>query len=450
MTSASAARIPDGSRTVNLDGAYVVPGFWDMHVHRTAGAWFDSLAPYPEARAAAFTYFRAFFLVHGVTGIRELGGDFAALRAADSAAQKEDLPRPRAVLTGGRVGERRAVDGAPHPIRSEDDALKAVEALSRAGAAHVKLAPGLPPHLVRATLQACRQFSVPCVGHATAGLPIVEASGLGLRNLEHLFFLPEQTSWLSAAQVEAWKSERDAPTIFQRVLYKLRLRQRPPDIIDTVVVTHHGAKGMALFRTLAENGMWITPTLTLADGLTRVGLRDTLARNSRYQIDPLPLPFTNESRTPAGLASAARLEELEHRLVREMRAAGVGILAGSDTPVHTVPGASLLGELVLLHRAGLTPAEALRTATTEPARYFRATDSLGSVRPGRVADLVVLRADPLVDVRNIRAIEMVVTNGRVLRRGELDRLLDEGIQALQQVRTTLDAPYAGSNGGKFR
>jgi imidazolonepropionase-like amidohydrolase len=205
---------------------------------------------------------------------------------------------------------------------------------------------------------------------------------------------------------------------------------------------------VALFRALAANHTWITPTLTVADGLTRIGRRDSMARDPRYLIEPLPPTFTAETRNEEEQARAARLDELQRRLVREMHAAGASILAGTDTPVHAVPGASLHGELTLLNRAGLTAAETLRSATLEPARYLGATDSLGTVRAGRVADLVVLRRDPLVDVRNTRTIEMVVTRGRVLRRADLDRLLEEGTRALHEVRAALESMHAGSTAGR--
>ena len=97
-----------------------------------------------------------------------------------------------------------------------------------------------------------------------------------------------------------------------------------------------------------------------------------------------------------------------------MHRAGVGILAGTDAPLrNSPPGFGLLEELELLHRAGLTPFGVLRVATFEPARYFGSLDSMGTVQTGKLADLVLLDADPLADVRNLRRINAVVANGRL-------------------------------------
>jgi imidazolonepropionase-like amidohydrolase len=109
---------------------------------------------------------------------------------------------------------------------------------------------------------------------------------------------------------------------------------------------------------------------------------------------------------------------------RELRDAGVRLLAGTDTPQPFVyPGFSLHDELALLVKAGLTPLEALRTATYNPAEYLNALDSLGTVAPGKVADLVVLDANPLDRIQNTRRISAVIANGRLFNRAALDSLL---------------------------
>ena len=117
--------------------------------------------------------------------------------------------------------------------------------------------------------------------------------------------------------------------------------------------------------------------------------------------------------TAAELAGTHRLFAKRVALVAALQHAGVPILAGSDAPVRaSMPGWSLHDELEWLVKAGLTPLEALRSATSEPARYF-AADSLGAVARGKVADFVVLDADPRLDIANTRKIAVVVANGRV-------------------------------------
>jgi imidazolonepropionase-like amidohydrolase len=117
-------------------------------------------------------------------------------------------------------------------------------------------------------------------------------------------------------------------------------------------------------------------------------------------------------------------------LVGAMRRAGVGILAGTDSPLrNSPPGFGLHGELEYLVRAGLTPMEALRAATIEPARYFGMLDSLGTVAPGKVADLVLLDASPLTDIRNTRKIAAVIANGRLFDSKARETLLRTALAA---------------------
>ena len=113
-------------------------------------------------------------------------------------------------------------------------------------------------------------------------------------------------------------------------------------------------------------------------------------------------------------------------MVKRMHDAGVPLLAGSDSAnPYTYPGSGLHDELEELVAAGLTPVEALRTATTAPAKYLEAEDSLGSITVGKVADLVLLSANPLEDIQNVRRIEAVVARGRLFDRSDLDRMLAE-------------------------
>jgi imidazolonepropionase-like amidohydrolase len=123
-----------------------------------------------------------------------------------------------------------------------------------------------------------------------------------------------------------------------------------------------------------------------------------------------------------------RLRRQRHKrkleITRLMAEENVPILAGSDTPnPFAFPGFGIHDELEMLVTAGLTRLGALQAATINPARYLQAADLLGSVEEGKLADLVLLDANPLVDIRNTRNITAVVVNGHLLRRQELDMLL---------------------------
>jgi imidazolonepropionase-like amidohydrolase len=189
-------------------------------------------------------------------------------------------------------------------------------------------------------------------------------------------------------------------------------------------------RSLDLFALLARNGTWQTPTLT--------GLRDV----QRIQAD-IPkerlrwLPARIIQRDSAGRRVDqadgplyAREYQLQQRVIPMLARAGVPILAGSDAPgTRRVPGQSLIEELETLVEAGLTPLEALRSATLNPARFLGSTDTLGSVAPGKLADLVLLERNPLADITALRGIRGVVAGGRYYSRADLDRRLGE-VQAL--------------------
>jgi imidazolonepropionase-like amidohydrolase len=131
-----------------------------------------------------------------------------------------------------------------------------------------------------------------------------------------------------------------------------------------------------------------------------------------------------------------RFVEHELDIVRKLHAAGVPFLAGTDTPagVDVIPGFSLHAEMERLVDAGFTPLEALQSATINPARFLGRTADLGTVKEGKIADLVLLDANPTQDIRNSRRIAGVVLNGRYFSRADLDKLLQDALYAGQLTK----------------
>jgi len=127
---------------------------------------------------------------------------------------------------------------------------------------------------------------------------------------------------------------------------------------------------------------------------------------------------------------------MEMEMTAAMHKAGVPFLAGTDTAagVYVVPGFSLHEEMELFQQAGFTPMEALQTATSNPARFLGTEATMGSVAPGKIADLVLLNADPTADIHNARKIESVVLAGKYFSRDDLDNLLWRAQQAALKIR----------------
>jgi imidazolonepropionase-like amidohydrolase len=410
-------RIPRGAARVDLGGRFVIPGLWDMHVHVAGNS--------PDIDAVA-GYFGSLFLRNGVTGIRDTGGDPGRLSALDSIGRERAGAMPRMLHAGAKIGPRAGESWQISSVQAE------IDARVKTGATYIKLVPDYPTEHFTATLAACAATRLRCVAHVPPADTSIWLSVPGRGSFEHLFNVSEHVSRAPATDVFEAVREYQAPTLVQRVLYKLRLRKRPDEPGLLRITQRDTTRDRAFFARVAASGNWITPTLILHHQLTR-------------SVDLLPAAMDPQlSRTPATEPQRTQSEAQRHSaiwrlwtgIVRSMHAARIPMLAGTDFSGMHVPGAVLHAELVLLQEAGVPADEVLRMATLNPARYLGATDSLGSVAAGRVADLVVLQANPLDDVRNVAGIEMVMTRGHLLRRAALDSLTSLAVSSLVRLRAT--------------
>ncbi len=188
-------------------------------------------------------------------------------------------------------------------------------------------------------------------------------------------------------------------------------------------------------RVLAEAGVWQVPTLVQTRGYFVVA-HDDAADEPRLAFVP---PKTRDEwlahvrdGKPAERLAGAKVFERQHPLVGELHRAGVGILAGTDASdeAWVFPGTGLHDELALLVEAGLSPLDALRTATLNPARYrARGRPLAPLIAPGSDADLVLLRENPLEDIRRVRDIRGVVAAGHWISPEEREAMI-EGVRDL--------------------
>jgi imidazolonepropionase-like amidohydrolase len=389
-------RVPAGTRVIDATGKFLIPGLWDMHVHTDV----------PGGRALLGLY-----VANGVTGVRDMDGDLARLRAFQRDVATGALPGPRMVVSGPYLAGQRVP--LPHVlVRTPEDAVTAVDSLARLRVDFVKVHNGMPPDAYFAVAREARRRRMVFAGHVFPPVTPVQASDSGQRSLEHLSGFPNVCAGDDSAVIAGG-------TGLQRFLLGACTRED---------------QGRA-FARLAANRTWITPTLIVQTEVVSPGVvpndsllhyfGDSLQALWRLMLPPAPTPVP-----PAVTAAGARLFEKRLALVKSLHDAGVPILTGTDAPLRaSPPGFAMHDELALLVRVGLTPLEALRAATSNAARYFAATDSLGSIAVGRVADLVLLDANPLTDIANTRRISAVMANGRVFDEAGRRALLAEAQRA---------------------
>jgi imidazolonepropionase-like amidohydrolase len=417
--------VPDEAEVVEAAGRYLIPGLWDMHVHSVANVAVDR----SHVSVAAQDWHFSLFLAHGVTGVRNMndGTGDVTLKLTKSVRRQlaeGDLPGPPRFLTAGP-----SVDGDPplgsNPVvvRTAAEARAAVEQLVSNGADLVKVYENLSREAYFAIIDEARRRGIPVDGHVPFRVTPEEAADAGQRTAEHPDGLAAGCSTAAEAERKRFASvlaDYNSLPDGEKFLAMFRHVRALYDSRDPAAC----ASAIEAFR---RNRVAVTADLVAYHHV--VHAEQVLADAARMRLVPQQIRRNwenwRDSEEAREFQSILRpIVPLELENVRLLNEAGVLLLAATDVGVPLqVPGISLHVELERLVEAGLSPLGALQAATLNPARVLDMTDSLGTVEAGKLADLVLLDADPLANIRNTQKILAVVANGRLYRRAELDRLL---------------------------
>jgi imidazolonepropionase-like amidohydrolase len=401
--------VPGKAEIIDGRGKYAIPGLWDMHVH--------------AAREGRARYFWPLFLAHGVTGVREMGSYLDTLVLWRRTLERHPAAGPRVIWSSPML------DGSPaswtHAIAltSAAQARATVDSMHARGFDFLKVYERLPRDVYLAVAEQAARRGVPFAGHLPDGVDPVTAAEAGQRSIEHGSGIYVACIPGAAALLDSVRQNRgDTGGAASRVQRLVSLLLGGPD----------EAACDRVLAALVANGTAVTPTMTVRRSYA---IADTSLRHDpRARFAPPPLV----ARWVADAAAALARKPPEERdfdaamfrrfvqFVGTMHRAGVTILAGTDASDEpfVYAGASLHDELELLVSAGLGPADALAAATARPAAFLGATDSLGTLEPGKVADLVILDADPLVNIANTRRVHAVVSRGRLIAAAAIASLLD--------------------------
>jgi imidazolonepropionase-like amidohydrolase len=299
-------------------------------------------------------------------------------------------------------------------ITTPEDGRRAVDDLKRRGVDFIKLQSLIPRDAVFAIAEEAHKQGITFVGHVPDSLRASEASNAGQKSFEHLIGIFEGSSPLEDQFIKGIKTE------------------------GQFLSSYDPKRAAALFALLAKNQTWQCPTLVWERGGNLIDQTD-FAHDTRakyapaYWKDVTWKRFTDEIMhdfNTDDLATRKRFVEEELEVVNGMHRAGIPFLAGTDTPpgVYIFPGFSFHEELQRFVAAGFTPIEALQTATLNPAKFLGMDDRLGTIEKGKLADLVLLDANPLDDIRNTQKIAAVIVNGRYFSRMDLDKM-QAGVEA---------------------
>ncbi len=396
--------VPVGAQVVDGKGKYLIPGLWDMHVHTISPS------------------FLPLYLANGVTGVRDMHAmDPDATFGLRKQVQEGKQPGPRVVVAGPLVdGPNPLVPGS---LVAADavEGREAVRKLKSMGADFVKVYTKLPRDAYLSIADEAKKQGLPFVGHLPESVSAAEASDLGQKSIEHL------------TGVELACSDREDELRREAVAVLAMDNQSAMALLGRIGAraadSFSDTKARALYARFVRNGTWHVPTLTVLHSF--ISLDDpkfTADPRVKYMPPPLRSYWPLIKLSPETADDVSRAYKRVTGLVRAMHQAGVPFLAGTDTPgvPYVFPGFSLHDELALLVvDCGFTPLEALQAATRNPAQFLGREKDFGTVETGKLADLVLLDADPLADIHNTKKIAAVVANGRLLPRRELDLMLAE-------------------------
>ncbi|MGZ5492727.1 MAG: amidohydrolase family protein [Thermoanaerobaculia bacterium] len=366
--------VPKGSEVVDGRGKFLIPGLWDMHAHLS---WSKESALHV-------------LVANGVTGVRDLGGRLTEIDAWRTRIATGSLVGPRIfragpILNGKKFNQYQMVPGNP------DETRGVVRGLKEAGVDFIKVHRRMERDSYFAAIDEAKKQGLPLVGHIPMSVSPEEASDAGQATIEHVV------------------------TLFEGTFASALNGRKATDAMRQWCVE----EGDKLAARFVRNHTVFDPTLIAYSPYfdSSGPLGRYVARDFRTEAAKQPKP------TPAELEGSRALFAVLEEVVRVMNKGGVTMLTGSDLAESRVPGFMLQQELVLLVESGLTPLQALQAATLNPARVLKISDDFGSVDAGKIADLVLLDADPLVDIHNTQRIAAVILGGKRLKRADLDALL---------------------------
>ena len=405
---ASLARRYSAGKSIDASGKFVMPGLWDMHVHFGGGSELieenKNLLP--------------LYVAYGVTTVRDCGADISpSVLEWRSAVAEGRLLGPRIFTSGPKLEGYKPLWKGTIEVGTPAEVNAALDRLQAMKVDFVKITDNtLKPDIFLYAVKEAKRRGMKTSEHTPYALTIVQAADAGLSSVEHVDYLIKAGS------------PREAEIGAQYVAGKLSYGQAS----DAFVETFDEKYAAGVYRELARRHIAVTPTLNMGRILAYLDREDHSKDAALAYIGP-GLRKTYDWRveraakaTPEQVAARHKEYELSKRVIPMLAEAGIPILAGTDAGYlnsFNYPGEGLHEELERYVEAGLTPQQALVSATITGPAFLGHSDRYGALAEGKTADILILASNPLSDIKATRAIEGVVLHGHWLDRAALDALL---------------------------
>ncbi len=399
--------IPSETTIIDAKGLFVIPGLWDMHVHLADKA---SLKVY---------------LAHGIVGIRDMAANMYV--PSDSVQNWKQNISNKNLIGPEIVCASPLLDGAPSGyegtivISDPSDVPVVIEQIQGQEADFIKILGSLSKEVLLALSDEAHNRNLSIVGHLPTDVRAIDAAPI-MKSMEHLMGI-----------IIACSVEEDSIRIAYQTLHKEENpNKRSIELKRRMFSTYDKSKANQLFEQLKIHESFQVPTLKGWDFDMR-GLSGAVIEEEAWGL----VPKTKREEWKQALEWRASLsnEQLQLseeefnlylKITNDMNKSGVSILAGTDTP-HTlaVPGLALHQELQLLVESGFSPAEAIASATINASKFLELDHERGHIKPDYVADLLIIRDNPLEDIKNTLTIEYVVKNGIIYDIRSITKLLEQ-------------------------
>jgi len=384
---------PASATIIDGSGLFLMPGLFDAHVHYVDPDTFGNL-----------------LVANGVVYVRDTGMPNEVILPIRDALNAEELLGPEMSATGYVLdGNPPLIPPVSIGIRTPEEARQIVHDQAIAGVDMIKVYSKLRSDLLAAIVEEAAALGLKVIGHVPDAVTIQEAAALGLASSEHFFGFDKLIGRLLGENVRSYYAGMGTD-----VHFFLRLDEVDQEALAAALIE------------LREHGLTVCPTVATFEAGTRASTYMTGVGFEHEEYVSQELLDTWHMLWPNASDEPAFIWEAWASLVAILNKMGIPLMVGTDLSVPGVlPGFSVHDEMAIWQHAGIPAADVLRSATHVPATFMGVQDRLGSLQAGKTASMVLLRANPLEDVNNVREIEGVFLQGRYFDRAALDRLLEQ-------------------------
>lgn len=402
------------TQTIDGTGKYLIPGLWDMHTHYN---W-------------NYTFANGLLVGNGITGIREMWGDMTTIQHIRAQVKADSMIAPDIYASGNIIDGKPQIWPGSAGVSTLEEVENELDSQIAQGVDFFKVYSLLSKEAYLAIAEKSKASGIPFAGHIPDAVNFWEAIEAGQQSVEHLYGLLE----VCTSQPEKLKEYSG---------WKLFSAERKIFLITTFDQTLFDS----LATKLANSNTWVSPTLSVLNNISHLD-DTTMVNDPRMAYMPTyfrqmwnPKNDFRFKNAPKSYFEAERkLYQLQSKLISQLEKAGVKIIAGTDySNPYCYPGFSLHDELELMVKGGVSEAAALKSATYHPALLMNKEEYFGQIKEGQLANLIILDANPLVDIRHTKKINTVFLRGKYMNRAALDDLLE----AAKTIAKETNSPFLG-------